>query len=307
MIYTVTLNPAIDLFINTNTLYKDVVNRTTSYDIQPNGKGVNVSFVLNKLGVPTTALGIGAGFTLKYIEDELTKRNIENKFIETNGITRINVFTNVVSNGAEYKLVNPGPVVNQDSQIKFLKLLESVNEKDIVCISGSFSKGISENFLEDIAKTVTRRNAELIVDTSYHSVLNILKYHPLLIKPNDEELKSWFDIGKEITRDELINLAQELVFRGAKNVLLSLGSQGAVFISKDKIYYGNAPKIVPLNTAGAGDTLLATFIAGMVENKPILSNLKYSIAAGSDTATQEWLTDFKNLENLEKQIEILRS
>ena len=304
MIYTVTLNPAIDLFINTNTLYKDLVNRTTGCDIQPNGKGVNVSFILKKLGVDNKALGIGAGFTLNYIKEELSKKQIANEFVETTGITRINVFTNVIATNSEYKLVNPGPNVLRKTQQEFLKLLDGLKKNDIVCVSGSFSAGIKETFLSEIAQVVTQKNAQLVVDTSYCSVLDVLKYQPLLIKPNDEELKSWFDLKEQVTDEQLLKLAKKLVQKGAQNVLLSLGSKGALYVSKEAVYFGNAPKIKVLNTAGAGDTLLATFLAGLVKQKSIQQNLKESIAAGSDTARCAGLTNFLNLEELINQINI---
>src|SRR5699024_3179568 len=143
-----------------------------------------------------------------------------------------------------------------------------------------------------------------IIDTSYSEVMDVLKYHPLLIKPNQEEIKKWFNIDEKLSIKETIKLAQQLVKAGAQNVLLSLGENGAAFISKDSVYYGNAPKITALNSAGAGDTMLGTFIAGMVNKLDIKSNLKRSIAAGSDTTQSMWITDFKNVEMLEKQIKI---
>ena len=304
MIYTLTLNPAIDLFIETNYLKKNSVNRTEKYDIQANGKGINVSFILKRLGIPNTATGVGGGFTLDYIQQELTNNHIENFFTNINGITRINVFTHVNSQNCEYKLVNPGPKITQESQNKLLQYFNRLKKGDIVSLSGSFSSGISPNIITKLAEIIKEKEASFIIDTSYSEVMDVLKYHPLLIKPNQEEIKKWFNIDEKLSIKETIKLAQRLVEAGAQNVLLSLGENGAAFISKDSVYYGNAPKITALNSAGAGDTMLGTFIAGMVNKLDIKSNLKRSIAAGSDTTQSMWITDFKNVEMLEKQIKI---
>ncbi|HIZ96689.1 MAG TPA: 1-phosphofructokinase [Candidatus Ligilactobacillus excrementavium] len=304
MIYTLTLNPAIDLFIETNYLKKNSVNRTEKYDIQANGKGINVSFILKRLGIPNTATGVGGGFTLDYIQQELTNNHIENFFTNINGITRINVFTHVNSQNCEYKLVNPGPKITQESQNKLLQYFNRLKKGDIVSLSGSFSSGISPNIITKLAEIIKEKEASFIIDTSYSEVMDVLKYHPLLIKPNQEEIKKWFNIDEKLSIKETIKLAQQLVKAGAQNVLLSLGENGAAFISKDSVYYGNAPKITALNSAGAGDTMLGTFIAGMVNKLDIKSNLKRSIAAGSDTTQSMWITDFKNVEMLEKQIKI---
>jgi 1-phosphofructokinase len=305
MIYTVTLNPAIDLFIRTKEMKPSIVNRTEEYDIQANGKGVNVSFILQKLGIKSTAVGIGGGFTFSYIEEELQKKNIATHFFKTTGLTRINVFTRVENDDAEYKLVNDGPTVNDAEKEEFLNYFEKLAENDLVCISGSFAKGINPSILTIIAQIVQKRKAKLIVDTSYKEVLDILPFHPLLIKPNEEELTDWFDLQEVPKEKQLIKMAQKLITKGAQNVLLSLGADGAILITKDKIYKGNAPKIEVLNTACSGDSMLGTFIAGIEKKMSLEDNLKASIAAGSDTARMEWITDFVNTKELEKQIKII--
>ena len=152
MIYTCTLNPAIDLFIETQQLKPRVVNRTNNYDIQANGKGVNVSFILKMLGIDNTALGVGGGFTNSFIEDTLTKRGIPNKFIHTDQPTRINVFTRVIEEDTEYKEVNSGPHVTKQQVAELMRMIEKLTSKDILIISGSFSEGINPNILVEIAK-----------------------------------------------------------------------------------------------------------------------------------------------------------
>ena len=147
MIYTLTLNPAIDLFIKTQTMAPNTVNRTDSYDIQANGKGVNVSCILKRRGVDNVALGVGGGFTLDYIADFLTQQGIRNHFYKDAGFTRINVFTRVMSDNTEYKLVNPGPETSSATLKQLYQQLTTLGAEDWLCVSGSFAQGIEPSFL----------------------------------------------------------------------------------------------------------------------------------------------------------------
>lgn len=307
MIYTITLNPAIDLAIETKSLKSGVVNRTNFYDIQPNGKGVNVSIILKRLNVDNVALGIGGGFTLDFISDSLTSKGIANKFWRVDQPTRINVFTKVVSTGEEFKEVNPGPTIPQSLQEELLMYLKQhVTCDDWIIVSGSFSRGISPSYLEDIAKISKEVNCGLVIDSSYKGVLDVLKYKPYLIKPNEEELLEWFDDEDmdDKNLDKLIKYGQNLIERGARNVLLSLGAEGACLITDTNVYVGNAPKIKLQNSAGSGDTMLGTFMGEIINKIPMLEAFKRSIAAGSDTAQSTGLTDFKAVSELGKQIKI---
>lgn len=304
MIYTVTLNPAIDLVIITQDLKPEIVNRTQSFELQPNGKGVNVSFILKKLGVNSIATGIGGGFTLDYVCQGLKKQGIKADFLKVKAPTRVNVFTRVLNDNVEYKEVNPGPKINLAVQQQYLDYLRAhVKTGDSIAVSGSFSAGIKPSYLIEIAKIAQTKNAKLIVDSSYAVVKKIFPYQPFLLKPNDHELASWF--GKEkATLPELIAMAQELVAKGVKNILLSLGADGAALINKKHVYVGNAPKIKVVNTACSGDTMLGTYLAYLEKGVPAKLALKHAIAAGSDTASRSGLTDFKRTVTLEKQIEI---
>lgn len=304
MIYTLTLNPAIDLFIETTQMKPNTVNRTNNSDVQANGKGINVSFILKRLGIDNTALGIGGGFTNQYIRDTLTQNQIPNQFITIDGLTRINVFTRVLDQQQEYKLVNKGPYVNQKAQTNLLKLLDKLQSGDWLCISGSFAQGIEPDILILIARKMQQKKVQLVLDTSYAAVLKTLRYQPYLIKPNEAELARWLKLPAKPTRTQLIHAAQELIQQGAQNVLLSLGAQGACLITTERVYYGNAPEINVLNTAGSGDTMLGTFIAGKIQRLTEQANLRRSIAAGSDTAQQSWITDFTHVNALISQIHI---
>ncbi len=304
MIYTVTLNPAIDLVIVTKKLEPKVVNRTEKFELQPNGKGVNVSFILKKLGIDSVATGIGGGFTLDYVISGLTEKGIKTNFLKVKEPTRVNVFTDVLDEGTEYKQVNPGPVVSSDKQDQFLDYLEStVTKDDMVVVSGSFSRGIKPNFLVQLAQLVQKQGAKFVIDSSYLEVIDTLKYRPFLLKPNDSELAAFFNYEGEMTAAKTVELAQKLIKLGCQNVLVSLGADGAAFINKYHVLFANAPKIQVVNSACAGDTMLGTFIAFLEKNKPVSAALKMAVAAGSDTASRTGLTDF-SLDKLLPQISV---
>ena len=302
-IYTCTLNLAIDLFIETDTMEPFTVNRTKDDDIQANGKGVNVSLILKMLGVDTTALGFRAGFTGNYIEDYLQEKEISTDFIEVPGMTRINVFTQVNQTKEEYKLVNQGPEIPQEKVEVFLDQIRNLQAEDYLCISGSLPRGIESTILVDISRICQERDVHLIIDSSYKEIMDCLPYHPFLLKPNEEELASWF--GEIIDSEEAyLFYGHQLIKAGAQNVLLSLGSGGAIFFSQTKIIRGNSPIGKVVNTACAGDTLLGTFLAGYLTEQPLEETLRKSLAAGSSTAFRKGLTDFSDVKELSKQIEI---
>lgn len=304
MIYTLTLNPAIDLVIDTKTMKPNVVNRTESYDIQANGKGVNVSFILKRLGIENIALGVGGGFTIKYIEEVLSKSGISNDFVHVEQPTRINVFTRVQDENQEYKLVNKGPKTSSNQVDQLLQKIQKLRKDDILSLSGSFSEGIEPGILSKIAKISEQNQFKLVLDTSYPEVMETLQFHPYLIKPNDHEISSWFGKKTIPEQTELIKMGKELVQRGASNVLISLGGSGALFVNAQETLYGNAATGEVVNTAGSGDTMLGSFLGGMVSGLPSKKNLKRALAAGSDTAFQSWITDFKNVPALEEQIQV---
>lgn len=302
-IYTCTMNLAIDLFIETEEMHPFMVNRTKEDDIQANGKGVNVSLVLNMLGFPSTALGFSAGFTGKYIEDYLQQKQIQTDFIEVPGMTRINVFTKVNQTKEEYKLVNQGPEIPQTAVHNFLNQIRVLQAEDYLCISGSLPRGLSPKVLIEISRICQEKGIHLIIDSSDQEAMDCLPYRPFLLKPNEEELSSWFG-RKMVTDEDYFVYGQRLVELGAENVLLSLGEKGAILFTKDRVFRGNSPKGKVVNTACAGDTMLGAFLAGYMNRRPLDETLRKSIAAGSSTAFRKGLTDFLDVEELSKQIKI---
>lgn len=302
-IYTYTMNLAIDLFIETEEMHPFMVNRTKEDDIQANGKGVNVSLVLKMLDFPSTALGFSAGFTGKYIEDYLQQKQIQTDFIEVPGMTRINVFTQVNQTGEEYKLVNQGPEIPQTAVHNFLNQIRVLQAEDYLCISGSLPRGLSPKVLIEISRICQEKGIHLIIDSSDQEAMDCLPYRPFLLKPNEEELSSWFG-RKMVTDEDYFVYGQRLVELGAENVLLSLGEKGAILFTKDRVFRGNSPKGKVVNTACAGDTMLGAFLAEYMNRRPLDETLRKSIAAGSSTAFRKGLTDFLDVEKLSKQIKI---
>ncbi|MTB63575.1 1-phosphofructokinase [Streptococcus sp. zg-86] len=303
-IYTCTMNLAIDLVIETQEMLASKVNRTSSSDIQANGKGVNVSFILKQLGIDSTAIGFSGGFTGRYIKEVLDEKGISHRFVEVDGLTRVNVFTKVVNLQQEFKLVNQGPIVSQEAQEELLKQIEQMLAGDYLIVSGSLPQGVGSQVLIRIAQICSERKIRLILDSSDPIVRECLPYAPYLLKPNDEELAAWYQL-ESMDKDQAIQYAQKLVEGGARHVLMSLGEKGAVFIDSDlQVYECNAPKGEVVNTACSGDTLLATFLAGLLKEKPIPKCLVTSVAAGSSTAFRTGLTDFSDVKELEQQIKI---
>lgn len=213
------------------------------------------------------------------------------------------MFAHVQDGPREYKLVNPGPQVTPTARQQLLTKLEQLGRDDTLIISGSFAQGIPANFIGTIGQQAASQHFQFVIDTSYPEVLDALQYHPLLVKPNNVELASWFDQPADIDADHLIELGQELRRRGAQNVLISRGGAGAILVG-DRVFTGTAPTITVLNSAGSGDTMLGTFVAGMVTGKAPAANLQMALAAGSDTARSAWITDFQHVPELAAQINV---
>lgn len=304
MIYTCTMNLAIDLYIQTKNMNPSEVNRTETADYQPNGKGVNVSFILKQLGLDNTALGFSAGFTGEFIKQELLKKDIHVNFVPIDGINRINVFTQVTSQNQEYKLVNQGPSVSPEQEQQLLQIIQSFTQDDILFVSGSHPQGITKATYQAIGEASQKNGFKWILDTSAPFVLDLLAYKPYLIKPNDEELAEWFHLT-EPTLEDIIHCGHDLLERGAQNILISLGGSGALFMNAETHIHVSAPKGEVVNTACAGDTLLATFVGSALLGSSTQEALIKAVAAGSSTAFRPGLTDFSDVEKLAQQIKVL--
>ena len=300
MIYTVTFSPAIDYVVDLANFEIGEINRTQQEQAFPGGKGINVSLVLANLGKSSVATGFLGGFTGAFIKEELAKRHIESGFIEVDGLTRINV---KIRAGKETAINGQGPHITDEDIEKLISQLEKLTKDDLLVISGTVPKSLPSNIYEMILERIKGNGAEVIVDATKEILLNTLKYHPLLVKPNKEELEEMFKVS--IKNDaELIENASKLLELGARNVIVSLGGDGALLVGNGLApTLKKAPQGKVVNTVGAGDSLVAGFIAEYLDSKDIAKAFKQGIATGSASAFSEYLATKEEVEALLKKID----
>lgn len=299
MIYTVTFNPAIDYVISLPEFVEGKINRSSEEEIFVGGKGINVSIMLNRLGIASKALGFTAGFTGKAIENDLTEQGIETDFIHLkNGSSRINV---KIKAELESEINGIGPVVGKEAVDMLFTKLDDLIEGDTLVLAGSIPTSLPNDIYEQIACLLSSKKIMIVIDASGELLLNVLKYRPFLVKPNHHELGEMF--GTEITDSEKARFyAEKLKNKGAENVLVSMAENGAVLLdSNGNFHQINAPLGKVVNSVGAGDSMVSGFLAGYTESKNYEYALSLGIAAGSATAFS------KGLSEKEKVYEILSS
>ena len=300
MIYTVTFSPAIDYVVDLKHLELGAINRSVGEHMMPGGKGINVSIVLANMGRSSVATGFLGGFTGEYIKKELEKQNIASGFIEVEGNTRINVKLR----GEEETAINgQGPHIGKDKVEALIKQLEGLGEDDLLVISGTVPSTLPDDIYEVILERIKSNRVTLIVDATKEILLNTLKYEPLLVKPNKEKLEEMFKVT--IHNDaELIENAKKLLGLGAKNVIVSLGGDGALLVGKGvETELLPAPKGKVVNTVGAGDSLVAGFVDEYVRSGNIAKAFRRGIATGSASAFSEGLATKEEVEALLNKME----
>ncbi len=300
MIYTVTFNPALDYVVFLDGLKLGDINRTTRESIYYGGKGINVSTILNTLGMETTALGFVAGFTGKAIEDGLNAQGMHTDFIHLpEGNSRINV---KVKHGDETEINGQGPVITQEAIDALFEKLNALREEDVLVLAGSIPNTLPEDIYERILAALSGKGIRIAVDATKDLLLNVLKYHPFLIKPNNHELGEMFHTVCD-TREDIEHYARELQKMGARNVLISMAGDGAILITEDggSIRMGT-PKGKVVNSVGAGDSMVAGFLAGYLKNGNYEEALKTGTAAGSATAFSEGLASREMFEKMLAQL-----
>ena len=300
MIYSITFNPALDYISQVDNFAIGKINRTKTEEILPGGKGLNVSTVLRNLGIESTALGFIAGFTGEELKRNIEQRGIKTDFIKVEkGITRINV---KISSKEETALNGNGPYITEKDIEELLKKIDNIKSEDKVILAGNVPKCINNNIYEIICKKLENNKVTFIVDATKELLMNVLKYRPFLIKPNKEELEETFNEKIENKEDIVIH-AKKLQDMGAQNVLISLGGEGAILVTtENKEYFLNAPKGKVLNTVGAGDSMVAGFIAGYEKNGDFEQAFKMGIATGSASAFSMNLATAEEVVNLLKEI-----
>ncbi|MBE5827409.1 MAG: 1-phosphofructokinase [Butyrivibrio sp.] len=283
MIYTVTFNPAIDYVVRMSSeLLPGMTNRSDSEECYFGGKGINVSTILKNLGIENTALGFTAGFTGKAIVESVNSKGILADFIELpEGISRINV---KIKGQAETEINAQGPRISQDAQEKLFDKIKGLKDGDILILAGSIPNSLPSDVYERIIALVADKKIDVVVDATKDLLKNVLKYHPFLIKPNNHELGEMF--GTVLKTDEELEIhARKLQEMGARNVLISMAGDGAMLIAEtgEKFRIG-VPKGKVRNSVGAGDSMVAGFIAGYLGTGSYEEALKMGTAAGSATA-----------------------
>ncbi len=300
MIYTITFNPALDYISQVENFEIGKINRTKTEKILPGGKGLNVSTVLKNLGIESTALGFIAGFTGEELKRSIEEKGIKTDFIKVEkGITRINV---KISSNEETALNGNGPEITEEDINKLLEKIEKITKEDMVILAGNIPRCINNDIYEIICKTLEKNNVTFVVDATKELLMNVLKYKPFLIKPNKEELEETFKEKIE-TKEEIIVHAKKLQQMGAQNVLISLGGEGAILVTTEgKEYYSKAPKGKVLNTVGAGDSMVAGFIAGYKQSGDFEQAFKMGIATGSASSFSMNLATAEEVASLLKEI-----
>lgn len=300
MIYTVTFNPAIDYTIGLNSLVIGSVNRTEKEHIFFGGKGINVSYVLNMLDINNKALGFVAGFTGKAIEEGISKDGILCDFIHlSNGFSRINI---KIKGQQETEINGQGPKIESSDIETFFDKLEELHAGDMLVLAGSIPNTLSNDMYENILKKLSNRNIKVVVDATNDLLLKVLKYKPFLIKPNNFELAEMFNVELKSNKD-IVFYAKKLQSMGAVNVLVSMAEKGSILLDEfGKVHTIKAPKGDLINSVGAGDSLLAGFIAGYSTTKDYNYSLKLGTACGSATAFSEGLASKSDINKLFTQL-----
>ena len=287
MIYTVTFNPSLDYIVSVDNFTCGIVNRTTDEIIFPGGKGINVSMVLKNLGFENTALGFLAGFTGNRIQDLLEEKGVRADFISVEkGISRINV---KLRSNEETEINGQGPAIAEADIKKLYEKLDTLSDGDILVLAGSIPDVMPGSMYMDIMRHLQNKDLKIVVDATKDLLVNVLQYHPFLIKPNNHELGEIFGVKIE-SKADVITYAKKMQEKGARNVLVSMAGDGAVLVAEDgSIFQSEAPEGKVVNSVGAGDSMVAGFIAGYLENGSYEKAFQMGVCTGSASAFSEEL------------------
>ncbi|MBE5897584.1 MAG: 1-phosphofructokinase [Lachnospiraceae bacterium] len=285
MIYTVTFNPSLDYIVSVDNFTLGKVNRTTDELMFPGGKGINVSMVLKNLGYDSVALGFMAGFTGNEIIRMLDERGVISDFIHVEkGLSRINV---KLRSNEESEINGQGPAIDADAISRLYGKLDKLQDGDVLVLAGSIPDVMSRNTYMDIMKRLNGRGVKVVVDATKDLLVNVLEYKPFLVKPNNHELGEIYGVTLN-TRDEVVPYAKRMQEAGARNVLISMAGEGAVLLDEQgEVHMSEAPKGKVVNSVGAGDSMVAGFIAGYLESGNYDEAFYMGLCTGSASAFSE--------------------
>ena len=302
MIYTLTLNPALDYDMYlTNDLNVGELNLAKEVKYRAGGKGINVSKVLKNLGIESTAIGYVAGFVGDFIINDLKKDGINSEFVELEGCTRINAKVN--GNDIETELTGVSPTISKENLEKLIQKMSELKDGDILVLAGSIPGTVASDIYKRLSKNV-KGKVEIVLDTRGNLIQENM-YNNLFIKPNIHELREMFGEKLE-TKEEIVNKCKYFLDKGIKNVILSRGGEGALLVNKDFVLEASVPKGKLINSIGAGDSMVAGFVAGYTKDMSIEDSFKLAVASGSATAYSYGLAEKELIEKLYLEINILK-
>lgn len=310
MIYTVTFNPSLDYVVQVKDFKNHAVNRTSSEYVYAGGKGNNVAVVISNLGLKSRALGFRAGFTGMAMEQMLRDYGCDTDFIPLDeGMTRINVKVKAENTQRreaenkepeiqEFEINGQGPAIPQEKIAQLFARLDALGKEDVLVLSGSIPNTLPDDIYEQIMRRLDQKGVRIAVDATQDLLLNVLKYRPFLIKPNNHELGEMFHVTLKSDR-EIVEYAKKLQEMGARNVLVSMAGDGAILVDERKeVWKRLPPKGTVVNSVGAGDSMVAGFLAGYLTSGSYEEALLYGTAAGSATAFTSWLAGRAQIDEL---------
>ena len=299
MIYTVTFNPSLDYIVSVNDFTLGKTNRASSEQILPGGKGINVSTVLHNLGFETTALGFTAGFTGEEIKCLTDTLGFAHDFITVaNGLSRINV---KLKNYDGTEINGIGPDITAAETDALMQKLDTLKKDDTLVLAGSIPSSLPSSIYETILERLEGKGIHFVVDATKDLLLKVLPHHPFLIKPNNHELGEIFNVTLS-TAEEVIPYAKKLQEKGAGNVLVSMSSKGAVLVDENgDVHTAPTPKGTLVNAVGAGDSMVAGFLAGWMERHDYQHALQMGLATGSASAFSDFLATKEDVLSLYNQ------
>lgn len=294
MIYTVTFNPSLDYIVEVENFKLEATNRTSFEQMLPGGKGLNVSFVLKNLGVDSTAIGFLAGFVGEEIAKKVEAEGIRAEFLMLEeGVSRINIKIRNI-NGTEIN--GMGPDIPMQKVEQLLERIDSLEREDTLVLAGSIPQTMPDSIYMDIMARLERKGIKVVVDATKDLLMNVLAYRPFLIKPNHHELGEIFGVTL-CTREEVVPYARKLQEKGAGNVLVSMAGQGAVLVDeKGIVHMSDAPQGKVVNAVGAGDSMVAGFLAGWILKADYEYAFRMGLAAGSASAFSDKLATKEEIE-----------
>lgn len=297
MIYTVTFNPSLDYVVCTGEVMVGKLNRSKSEYVLPGGKGINVSHMLKNLGVDSVAMGFLGGFAGEKIERLIKEAGCKTDFVYIDGDTRINVKIKT-DNKQETEINATGPHLKKSHIVLLMERLKNIQEQDMLVLAGSVPIGMTDTVYSHIMYSMQEKNVKVVIDATGTLLTNTLPLHPFLVKPNKEELEDI--LGEKLESEEaVIAGAKKLQVLGAVNVLVSLGADGAILIDEyGHVHTKKAKEGKVINSVGAGDSMVAGFIAGYSVAKDYDYALSYAVAAGSASAFKEGFATIEEVRDL---------